>query len=169
MNEALIIVAVVAVVAIVVFFVKSRGRPSSAEVEERPAVAAAPEPAAPAREEQLAAAVVAEPAAEVVEEVAAEPAVPAKPKPSEGELKARVEASLGESKQMLDDLRQRSLEAEGMAQQIVPGTLEIMAEGLEEVEALAKKKQWSQAKDKADALEAQFRLLMQTASREKHS
>ena len=168
MNEALIIVAVVAVVAIVVFLVKSRGRPSSAEVEERPAVAAAPEPepAAPAREEPLAAAVVAEPAAEVVEVVAAEPA---KPKPSEGELKARVEASLGESKQMLDDLRQRSLEAEGMAQQIVPGTLEIMAEGLEEVEALAKKKQWSQAKDKADALEAQFRLLMQTASREKPS
>lgn len=165
MNEALIIVAVVAVVAIVVFFVKSRGRPSSAEIEERPAVAAAPEPA-PAREEPLAAAVVAEPAAEVVEEV---PAEPAKPKPSEGELKARVESSLGESKQMLDDLRQRSLEAEGMAQQIVPGTLEIMAEGLEEVEALAKKKQWSQAKDKADALEAQFRLLMQTASREKPS
>ncbi len=168
MNEALIIVAVVAVVAIVVFIAKSRGRPSTAEVEERAAVAAAPQPQpAPAREEPRAAAVTAaEPAPAVVEEV---PAAPAKPKPSEGELRARVEASLGESKRMLDDLRQRAQESEGMAGQVGAGTLEIMAEGLEEVQALAKKKQWSQAKDKADALEAQFRLLMQTASREKSS
>ena len=103
---------------------------------------------------------------EAVAEEPVEPVEPPKPKPTDDELRARAEASLSESKAMLAELQGRLPEAQGVAQQVGPGTLEIMAEGLTEVQGLVDKRQWGQAKDKADALAAQLRLLLQTARSE---
>jgi hypothetical protein len=160
----LIIVAVVAV-AIVAVAVILRLRGSSGGAEEPAAIAEAPaEPeVVPAEKEPEPAMApkAAEEPAPVAEAVAPAPAEPKKPKPTDDELKSRVQASLSESKALLDELQGRVSEAEGVAQQVGPGTLEIMAEGLAEVQGLADKKQWGQAKDKADALSAQLKLLLQ--------
>jgi hypothetical protein len=170
-DTTVIIVAVVAVVIVAVVILRLRG--SSGGAEEPPAIAEAPsEPrAARAREEPEPAV---SPKAEVAEAPAPEaelapspaPAEPAKPKPTEADVKARVESSLSDSNAMLQELKGHLPEAEGLAQQVGPGTLEIMEEGLAEVQGLADKRQWAQAKDKADALSAQLKLLLQTSRRE---
>lgn len=164
MSTVLVIVAVVAVVAIAAWAM-TRRRPSP--VETGVAEVGAVEPPAAVVEEERAAVPAApeqEAAPEQVEEPVVEP-VPVKAQPSEAELRARVEANLAESSQMLEELRERSGEAAGSAQPASSGTLEIMTEGLAEVRGLAEKKEWSQARDKADALHAQLKLLLQAASR----
>jgi hypothetical protein len=103
-------------------------------------------------------------AQEPVEEPVTATPEPAKaPPPSEAELRTRVEANLSESGQMLEELREHASGA--AAQPASSGTLEIMAEGLEEVRELAARKEWAQARDKADALHAQLKLLLQTVRR----
>jgi hypothetical protein len=93
-------------------------------------------------------------------EAAAEPAVAE-------DLSARVEAQIEDSERMLGELREVAGAAtEGAAPRVDAGTLDIMTEGLQEVRALAKKKDWGQAKDKSQALHAQISLLLQTARRQ---
>jgi hypothetical protein len=86
------------------------------------------------------------------------------------DLSVRVEAQIEDSERMLGELRKVAGGiAEGTAPQIESGTLDIMTEGLQEVRALAKKKDWGQAKDKSQALHAQISLLLQTARRQQTS
>ncbi len=103
----------------------------------------------------------AEPAAE------AAPAEPAAPKtPSKEELRSRVEAQLEDSARLLAELKEAASRA-GEDSPLSGGSVGIMEEGLQEVQALAQRKQWSQAKDKGEALHAQLSLLLQGARREK--
>jgi hypothetical protein len=76
-----------------------------------------------------------------------------------------VEMQLDESARLLDELRAAASEAaEGSA--LNAETVEIMEEGLQEIRALAARKQWGQARDKGQALHAQLTLLLQSARRE---
>ena len=170
MDTTVIIVAVVAVV--VVAFVILRLRGSTAGAEKPAAIAEArSEPRATQAKKEPEPAVA--PKAEVIEAPApvaeAVQAEPAKPKPTEADVRARVESRLSESKAMLNELKGRLPEAEGVAQRVGPGTLEIMEEGLAEVQGLADKQKWAQAKDKTDALSAQLKLLLQASRHEKSS
>lgn len=91
-------------------------------------------------------------------------AVPAKAIPTES-LRSEVEGQLEESARLLGELREAALSAEeGSA--LGAGSVEIMEEGLEEIRALAERKQWGPARDKGKALHAQLTLLLQSARRE---
>ncbi len=113
-------------------------------------------------------AVVAVPGGEAESEAAAEEtpvAAPAKATPVES-LRSEVEAQLEESARLLGELREAASSAEeGSA--LGAGSVEIMEEGLEEIRALAERKQWGPARDKGKALHAQLTLLLQSARREK--
>ena len=171
MSEVLIIVAVVAVLAVIVTVVfLRRRRPARAGGGEEPAAIEPPAGAGPAAREEARgeAAVPTRATGEAVtgaaeaEAVAAEPA--AKPVPSEGELRSRVESQLTDSERMLGELREAAA-AEGGEPALDAGSLKIMVEGLEEVRALARRKQWSQARDKCGALHAQLSLLLRSTRR----
>jgi len=146
-------------------------RPSEVEEKAEPAVAARPaaeERAAEAeppagREVEVAASteeaeVEAEAATEV--EVAREAKVPA-PSP-----RSQVETQLDDSARLLEELRAAASGAEE-GSPLNAESVEIMEEGLEEIRALAERKQWGQARDKGKALHAQLTLLLQSARREK--
>ncbi len=91
-------------------------------------------------------------------------AAPAKAVPAES-LRSEVEAQLEESARLLGELREAASRAEeGSA--LGSGSVEIMEEGLEEIRALAERKQWGPARDKGKALHAQLTLLLQSARRE---
>ena len=91
-------------------------------------------------------------------------AAPAKAIPAES-LRSEVEAQLEESARLLGELREAASSAEeGSA--LGAGSVEIMEEGLEEIRALAERKQWGPARDKGKALHAQLTLLLQSARRE---
>jgi hypothetical protein len=152
--------------------------PAVTEVEREPAevVASRPEAAEEVYSEPQAApigedvekqgeaeAVVAE-AEPVAEAAPAEPAAP-KTSPKE-EMRSRVEAQLEDSARLLDELKEAASRA-GEDSPLSGGSVGIMEEGLQEVQALAQRKQWSQAKDKGEALHAQLSLLLQGARREK--
>lgn len=148
-------------------------RPSEVEEKAEPAAAARPaaeersagleaEPPA-GREVEVAASteeaeVEAEAATEV--EVAPEAKVPA-PSP-----RSQVETQLDESARLLEELRAAASGAEE-GSPLNAESVEIMEEGLEEIRALAERKQWGQARDKGKALHAQLTLLLQSARREK--
>jgi hypothetical protein len=192
LSEVLVIVAVVAVIAIAAVVIM-RGRKSSATgVSESPAAVAAPpvEPSVPPkREEPAEAAPVAESEAvedppKAVEAVAAaeveeieveapveaaepEPAPEEVAQPSAEEISARVRTQLDDSKRMLGELTAAAEHAESPPHDL--GTLEIMQEGLQEVRTALDKKDWSQAKDKGDALYAQLSLMVQSVRREQAS
>jgi hypothetical protein len=172
-SEVLIIVAVVAVLAVIAAVVLLRrrraaraggvGEPGAVEPPAAgPAVReeAGDEEAAPTRATEEAASRAAE-----AEAVAAEAA--AKPVLSEGELRSRVESQLTDSERMLGELREAA--TGGGEPALGAGSLEIMAEGLEEVRALARRKQWNQARDKCGALHAQLSLLLRSTRRERAS
>jgi hypothetical protein len=110
-----------------------------------------------------------EPASLVVEAEAAveEAAVaaPAKEAPAVS-LRSLVEGQLEESARLLSELREVVSGAEGDSA-LDAGSVEIMEEGLEEIRALAERKQWGPARDKGKALHAQLTLLLQSARREK--
>ncbi len=181
MDTVLIIVAVAAVIAVaVLLFLRGRGARREAVQEERRA-AVAPETGAravvtpPPREAKQAAAreTPAAPAAKeepvaVAKEPAAEPAVVKKPRPqvTEAEIRDQVQTQLEAAERMLGELREaaasKALDELGQSS----GSVEIMAEGLQEVRALVERKQWSQAKNKGEALHAQLSLLLQSARRE---
>ncbi|KPK56846.1 MAG: hypothetical protein AMS21_12295 [Gemmatimonas sp. SG8_38_2] len=182
MSEVLIIVAVVAVIAIAAVLVLRGRRKAGPEEATDAAAVVPPAPAepitAPRAEKPAVEVAVAAAQAEVVEQPStasekasvdevefAEAAVDAEPveaAPSEEELAARVEAQLQESERMLGELRGVAGGDEGSAQQVLPGTVDIMQEGLQEVRGLVSKKDWSQAKDKGDALHAQLSLMVQS-------
>lgn len=176
MSEVLIIVAVVAgagVIAAVVLL--RRRRPAAAGEVGEPAVAEPSAPGPGVRAEAVRA------PAEVAEEArvrevagegalvepAAAPAV--KPVLSKDELRSRVESQLAESERMLEELKEAAAGAAGVELALGTGSLEIMAEGLEEVRALAGRKQWSQAREKCGALHAQLSLLLRSTRRERSS
>ncbi|NIR45186.1 MAG: hypothetical protein GWN99_12450 [Gemmatimonadetes bacterium] len=178
MNVAIIIVALVAVVAIAVLVLFGRRRAAGkakepegegaakpqAEPPEVGPVAAVP-PEAKAEDAEAARSV-----AEVEQEREHVEEAPAKPQPveTEEEVAERVNESLAEARRMLKELQ----EGEGGAEAgtgALHGTMDIMTEGLEEVEALADRKKWSQARDKAEALRAQLKLMLQSARRERSS
>jgi hypothetical protein len=89
--------------------------------------------------------------------------------PSDEELRSRVQTQLEDSERILGELRQAVSQADGVAEPVSQDTLDIMEEGLQEVRVLAKRKDWSQAKDKGDALHAQLSLMLRSARREKAS
>jgi hypothetical protein len=120
--------------------------------------AATVEPASPAVES--AAALEAEPA--VVETPVAAPAKEA----PQASLRSQVEAQLEESARLLGELRESASGAED-GSTLSAGSVEIMEEGLEEIRALAARKQWGPARDKGKALHAQLTLLLQSARRGK--
>ncbi len=169
----ILIIAVVAVVLIAAVIILRRKPSESGGASERVAgeVAAPPAEPKPSRREEAPAPISRPaPAAEVesgVEEEAAEAAEavpPAKAEPTEAELRERVKSRLSESERMLAELREAASEGGGEA--VAPEMVEIMAEGLQEVRALADRKDWGQAKDKGEALHAQLALLLRTARRE---
>ncbi len=153
-------------------------KPAAAEVERRPAEAVASRPevaeevhsepqAAPIGEDvekQLEAEAVVAEAEQAAEAAPAELAVPKTS--SKEELRSRVEAQLEDSARLLDELKEAASRA-GEDSPLSGGSVGIMEEGLQEVQALAQRKQWSQAKDKGEALHAQLSLLLQGARREK--
>lgn len=98
-------------------------------------------------------------AREEAEEPAEEVEVPAEARPGPLELKERVEELLSDSERMLGELRELS-DGEGETESV-----EIMAEGLTEVQALAEEEKWAQAKDKGEALRAQLSMMLQSARR----
>jgi ribonuclease E len=80
-------------------------------------------------------------------------------------LRSQVEAQLEESARLLSELREAAAGTEeGSAS--AGGSVEIMEEGLDEIRALAERKQWGPARDKGKALHAQLTLLLQNARRE---
>jgi hypothetical protein len=180
----LVIVAVVAVVVIAVIVFSLRRKAAPAELPESPAAVtptpapeaprepapvAAPEPPArpPAKAPPVDAAKAAPPPTPAEE--GAEP-VEAEARPVDAAaVRAGVEAQLQDSERMLSELRQAAGQAEGPAQQGALSTLDIVAEGLQEVRALLGKKDWNQARDKGQALHAQVSLLLQTVRREQAS
>jgi hypothetical protein len=83
---------------------------------------------------------------------------------TEEEVAERVQGSLAEARRMLEELQKQAGD-EGDA----TGTLDIMSEGLAEVQALADGGKWGQAGDKAEALHAQLKLMLQAARRESPS
>jgi hypothetical protein len=180
-SAVLIVVAVVAVVLVAFLVWRRRARAAGtaegvvvaprAESGSAPAAGEAGE--APGRE---VAARVAEPGAaraEAVEEPE-EPAearavgVEAGPGLSEQELRSRVESRLDDSSRMLGELKKLA-SGGGEELGLSAGSVEIMEEGLEEVQALAEREQWSQARDKCEALHAQLSLLLRSARREQAS
>ncbi len=181
MDTVLIIVAVAAVIAVAaLLFMRGRGARREAVQEDRreavapetgaPAAVKVPKPeekravaretpsAPPAREEPVAA----------VEAPVPEPAAAERPRPqvTEAEIRDQVRTQLEAAERMLGELREaaasKALEELGQSS----GSVEIMAEGLQEVRALVERKQWSQAKNKGEALHAQLSLLLQSARRE---
>ncbi len=179
MDIVLIIVAVVAVIAVAaLLFMRGRGGKREAGQEERrdavPLGSGAPAAVKPPQREtkeavarQTRAPAREEPAA-VVEEAAAPPPVaePPRPQVTEAEIRDQVRTRLEAAERMLGELREV---AAGRAVDELTqssGSVEIMAEGLQEVRALAERKQWSQAKNKGEALHAQLSLLLQSARRE---
>lgn len=120
-----------------------------------PAVEAEPEPTAPTAAAQA-------------------PSAPARPSPppqlSAEEMRSRVDSQIADSQRMLDELKRAMAgEAEGEEAGGLAGTVEIMEDGLSEVRSLAKRKDWSQAKEKGEALHAQLALMLQSARRERSS
>jgi len=188
LSGVLVIVAVVAVIAIAAVVIMMRGRqPSATDVSESPAAVAAPpvEPITAPREEPAEAApvvesvaveetpdAVEEAAAAEIEEVEVEAPVevaepePEVAQPSAEEIGERVAAQLEDSERMLGELAAAAEQAE-TPQDL--GMLEIMKEGLQEVRTAVDKKDWSQAKDKGDALYAQLSLMVQSLRREQAS
>ncbi|UCC47551.1 MAG: hypothetical protein JSV41_08595 [Gemmatimonadota bacterium] len=173
LSEVVIIVAVVAVLGVIVAFVLLRRRRPARVGELAAAEPSAPGPAVRA-ETVTGPAEVAEKATvravagvEAAAEPAAAPAV--KPVLSKDELRSRVEHQLAESERMLEELRKSAAGTAGAELVLGTGSLEIMAEGLEEVRALARRKQWSQARDKCGALHAQLSLLLRSTRRERSS
>jgi hypothetical protein len=79
-----------------------------------------------------------------------------------------VEAQLDESARLLEELRDAASGAEE-GSPVNAEAVEIMEEGLQEIRALAERKQWGPARDKGKALHAQLTLLLQSARREKPS
>lgn len=197
MSEVLVIVAVVAVIAIAAFFIIRGRKRSAAEAADSSAALAQPpsEPAYVGEEKGRVEAMQPgppEPAAEVAapqreaatpaaepsvagpepfdEGEGAEAAEPAlKAVPSDEELRSRVQTQLEDSERILGELRQVVSHGDGVAEPVPQDTLDIMEEGLQEVRVLAKRKDWSQAKDKGDALHAQLSLMLRSARREKAS
>jgi hypothetical protein len=110
-------------------------------------------------------AVAAQPAEPVSGEAEGEAEPAAKAGATEEELRSQVEARLADSSRMLGELK--DLASGGGDLGLSAGSVEIMEEGLEEVRALAVRREWSQAKDKCDALHAQLSLLLQNARRER--
>jgi hypothetical protein len=104
-----------------------------------------------------------------------EPAEAAEPEPVQiaqptgAEIAERVRAQLDDSERMLGELTAAAEHAEGLAQQVDPGTLDIMKEGLQEVRTAIDRKDWSQAKDKGEALYAQLSMMLQSVRREQAS
>ncbi len=109
------------------------------------------------------------PAAEGREEAAvgmgAAEVEPVRHVPSEREIREQVRTQLQESERMLSELKDEAVEELSQS----AGSVEVMEEGLQEVRALAERKQWNQAKNKGEALHAQLSLLIQSARREKAS
>lgn len=188
------IIVIIAVIVVITVFVLSRRRkrspvgapearaveaapPGAVEVEREERVVEAP--AGPGSELAETPAVAAGAAGAAVEEGEAERAAAmpeerevaapaAKPEMSESELRARVKSQLEDSERMLGELRRLEVGAEGEAA-LDAGMVGIMEEGLQEVRALADRKQWSQARDKGQALHAQLSLMLRSARRERAS
>lgn len=95
---------------------------------------------------------------------AQEPPVPAipepKPEPTVAELRAQVESVLTDSDRLLAELGQLAAGGE------LEGSVGLLGEGLQEVRALAGRREWSQARDKGQALRAQLTMMLQAARRE---
>ncbi len=95
---------------------------------------------------------------------AQEPPVPAipepKPEPTVAELRAQVESVLTDSDRLLAELGQLAPGGE------LEGSVGLLGEGLQEVRALAGRREWSQARDKGQALRAQLTMMLQAARRE---
>ena len=191
------VVAVIAIAAVII--VRGRKSSATDVSESPAAVAAPPvQPAVPDRHEEPAeAAPVAESVAveeppQAVEAVAVaeveeveveapvevaepEPVEAAEPEPEEvaqptaEEISARVQSQLDDSERMLGELTAAAEHAEDLDQRVDLGTLDIMKEGLQEVRTAVDKKDWSQAKDKGDALHAQLSLMIHSVSREQAS
>ncbi len=181
MNAVLIIVAVAAVIVVVALLIwrgrggkpeagredrrgeirAAAGAPPAVEPrggEARETVATPPRAASPAKREAVH---VAEPAVVEPSEVK-----PPRPKVSESEIRDQVRTRLEAAERMLSELQEAAAgrSVEELTQS--SGSVEIMAEGLQEVRALVERKQWSQAKNKGEALHAQLSLLLQSARRE---
>ncbi len=178
MDTVLIIVAAVAVIVVAaLFLMRGRGGRREASLEERreeksPAASAPPASVKPPQREERAtvaretpAPAVAEPVA-VAEEAAAPPPVVEKPRPqvTEAEIRDQVRKQLEAAERMLGELREAA--SSTAVEDLSQSSVEIMAEGLQEVRALAERKQWGQAKNKGEALHAQLSLLLQSARRE---
>ncbi len=175
MGPVLIIVAIAVIVAITVLVVVRR-RGASAESSKAPAEVPSPprgelrssEPArAPSkpRPERARPAAVEGSASAITAEL--EPPPP-KPTLSDSELRAQVKSQLADSERMLGELKQ--VEAGTASDTSVSDEMvNIIEEGLQEVRSLADRKQWSQARDKGQALRAQLSLMLQSARREQAS
>lgn len=102
----------------------------------------------------------------VEEPAAAAAAEPEKPRLSGEEIRSRLETQLADSERMIEELKEATPGDEEVVEgSDLAGTVRIIEEGLEEVRSLAKREQWSQAKDKGEALHAQLALMLQTARR----
>lgn len=150
--------------------VRTPGPPSPKKTVE----AEPPRPKEPSRVEAPAVDAEAEPDPSAPTAAAEAPSVPAKPSPppqlSAEEMRSRVESQIADSQRMLDELKTATAgEAEGEDASGLAGTVEIMEDGLSEVRSLAKRKDWSQAKEKGEALHAQLALMLQSARRERSS
>lgn len=181
MSTVWIILAVVAVVAVIAIVAlrrrKPKGGPEALSPPDRPGVrvgegegaAVRPEPARGAGEEAGREAPQ-EPAADAVEVAAAqrdEAAQSPGTGPSATDVRSHVRTLLEESEHMLGQLRASS-EA-GRKTHANAGTVEILEEGLEEVRALAKRKDWSEAREKGEALRAQLSLMLPSSPGKKAS
>lgn len=180
MNAVLIIVAVAAVMLVAALLIMRgrKGKPEAGREDRRGEVRApsgAPPAVAPPGGEarEAVAAAPRAPAPPEKEAVAAEAAVvrppevePPRPQVSESEIRDQVRTRLEAAERMLSELREAAAgkSVEELTQS--SGSVEIMAEGLQEVRALVERKQWSQAKHKGEALHAQLSLLLQSARRE---
>lgn len=175
MGPVLIIVAIAVIVAISVLVV-ARRRGASAESSKAPAEVPPkgelrsseparapgeqrPERARPAAAEGSASAITAE------LEIAPPPP---KPTLSDSELRAQVKSQLADCERMLGELKHADAgTASGTS--VSDEMVNIIEEGLQEVRSLADRKQWSQARDKGQALRAQLSLMLQSARREQAS
>lgn len=98
-----------------------------------------------------------------------EPVAPTRAEPVEEELKSRVEALLEDSERMLGELRRAAADSGRKASPAIAGSVEVLEEGLQEIRALAQRKQWSQAREKGEALRAQLSLMLPTSPGKKAS
>ena len=111
-----------------------------------------------------------EPAAQAVEAAGAErdePVASSVTASSATDLPSHVHTLLEDSGRMLGQLRATS-EAGGKTP-ATAGTVEILEEGLEEIRALVKRKEWSQAREKGEALRAQLSLMLPSSPGKKAS